>query len=36
MAAEVAQAACERLTGDAPDAGAVNKAVADAAKARQA
>lgn len=36
MAADVAQAACERLTGDAPDAGAVNKAVADAAKARQA
>jgi F-type H+-transporting ATPase subunit b len=36
MATDVAQAACERLTGEAPDAGAVGKAVADAAKSRQA
>lgn len=36
MAADVATAACERLTGEAPDAKAVEKAVADAAKARQA
>jgi F-type H+-transporting ATPase subunit b len=36
MAVDVAAAACERLTGDAPDAKALEKAVAGAAKARQA
>lgn len=36
MATEVATAACERLTGEAPDGKAVEKAVAGAAKARQA
>ncbi|MEQ9560043.1 MAG: F0F1 ATP synthase subunit B' [Rhodospirillales bacterium] len=36
MATEVATAACERLTGETPDAKALQKAVAGAAKARQA